>query len=130
MFVTGEFGFAVSVVDVASRKVVKTIDLPAGQNGTLPARPMGAVLSADGSTLYVSNGRGRSVAAIDVATRSVTRTYADVGERPWGIGLSPDGKTLYTANGPGADVSLIDVATGTVKKIATEGSPWGIVVSR
>ena len=59
MFVTGEFGFAVSVVDVATRHVVKTIDMPAGESGKLPARPMGAVLSADGNTLYVSNGRGR-----------------------------------------------------------------------
>ena len=64
------------------------------------------------------------MAAIYVATRSVTRTYADVGERPWGISLSPDGKTIYTANGPGAE-SLIDIATGCVKKIATDGSPWG-----
>jgi YVTN family beta-propeller protein len=128
MFVTGEFGFAVSVVDVASRKVVKTIDMPAGDGGKLPARPMGAVLSGDGSTLYVSNGRGRSVSAIDVATRTVTRTYPEVGERPWGIALSPDGAHLYTANGPGADVSSVDIATGTVQKIATGGSPWGVVV--
>lgn len=128
MFVTGEFGFAISVVDVASRSVVATIDLPAGGDGSLPARPMGAVLSADARTLFVSNGRGRSVSAIDVATRTVTRTYADVGDRPWGIGLSPDGTTLFTANGPGADVSAIDVASGAVTKIATGGSPWGLVV--
>jgi YVTN family beta-propeller protein len=35
---------------------------------------------------------------------------------------------LYTANGPGADVSSVDIATGTVQKIATGGSPWGVVV--
>jgi YVTN family beta-propeller protein len=128
MFVTGEFGFAVSVVDAATRKVVKTIDLPAGEDGKLPARPMAAVLSADAKTLYVSNGRGRSVSAIDVATRTVTRTYAEVGERPWGLGLSPDGRTAYTANGPGADVSLLDLTSGTVTKVATDGSPWGLIV--
>jgi len=128
MFVTAEFGFAVSVVDVASRTVTHTIQLPAGDGGKLPARPMGAVLSADGRTLYVSNGRGRSVSVIDVATLAVTRTYAEVGERPWGIGLSADGQTVYTANGPGGDVSLIDIPTGRVTKIATDGSPWGLVV--
>lgn len=129
MFVTGEFGFAVSVVDVATKAVVKTIDLPAGDGGTLPARPMGAVLSPDNKTLYVSNGRGRSVTAIDVATRAVTRTYEEVGERPWGLGLSADGRTAYTANGPGKDVSVIDLESGAVAKIATDGSPWGIAVA-
>jgi len=121
----------VSVVGAASRKGVKTIDIPAGDGGTLPARPMGAVLSPDGRTVYVSNGRGRSVSAIDVASRTVSRTFADIGERPWGIGISADGATLYTANGPGADVSVNDVAAGTVsKRIATDGSPWGLIVRR
>jgi YVTN family beta-propeller protein len=66
---------------------------------------------------------------IDVASRAVTRTFFEIGERPWGIALSADGTTLYTANGPGADVSVIDIATGTAtKKVATGGSPWGVVV--
>ena len=50
---------------------------------------MGAVLTPDGRTIYVSNGRGRSVVAIDVATQAVTRTFADVGERPWGVAWVP-----------------------------------------
>jgi YVTN family beta-propeller protein len=53
-----------------------------------------------------------------------------VGARPWGIGISGDGKKLFTANGPNsADVAIVDVATGQVeKRIATGGSPWGVVV--
>jgi YVTN family beta-propeller protein len=43
--------------------------------------------------------------------------------------VSADGSKLYSANGPSGDVSIIDVATGKVeKKIATGGSPWGVVV--
>ena len=90
---------------------------------------MGAALSPDGKLLYVSNGRGESVAVIDVASRKVVRLIDGVGARPWGIGVSADGKKVYTANGPSNDVSVIDVATGKVeKRIKVGGPPWGIAV--
>jgi YVTN family beta-propeller protein len=90
---------------------------------------MGVVLSPDDRSLYVSNGRAKFVAVVDVATHAVTRTFEDVGARPWGIGVSADGRTLYTANGPSGDVSFIDVATGQVtRKVQIGGSPWGVVV--
>jgi YVTN family beta-propeller protein len=91
---------------------------------------MGLVFSPDGRQLFVSNGRGRSVAVIDVAGPRVAATIADVGTRPWGIGVSPDGTHLYTANGPSGDVSVIDVAGGrVVRRVALGGSPWGIAVA-
>jgi YVTN family beta-propeller protein len=96
----------------------------------LGPRPMGAALSADGKQLYVSNGRGESVAVIDVRSRKVVRLIDGVGTRPWGIAASADGKRLFTANGPSNDVSVIDVATGKVeKRIKVGGLPWGLVAS-
>jgi YVTN family beta-propeller protein len=92
---------------------------------------MGAVLSRDGRQLFVSLGRAKSIAVIDVATRQLSRTIDDVGARPWGIGISPDGRKLYTANGPSGDVSIVDIESGKVdKRIAVGGSPWGIRHSR
>jgi YVTN family beta-propeller protein len=92
---------------------------------------MGTVLSADGRELFVSLGRAKSVAVIDVAARKFVRSIDDVGERPWGIGISPDGRKLFTANGPSGDVSVIDIAAGKVeRRIAVGGSPWGIAVAR
>ena len=77
----------------------------------------------------MSNGRGESVAVIDVATRKQVRMLDGVGARPWGIGVSPDGKQVYTANGPSNDVSIVDAATGKVeRRIPVGGSPWGLVV--
>ena len=90
---------------------------------------MGAVLARDNSQLFVSLGRAKAIAIIDVATRRVARIIEGVGARPWGIGLSNDGKQLYTANGPSGDVSVVDIASGkTEKRIAVGGSPWGIAV--
>jgi YVTN family beta-propeller protein len=90
---------------------------------------MGIVMSLDSKTAYVTLGRAKAIAVIDVATRKVTRTFEEIGDRPWGIGISPDGKKLYTANGGSGDVSIVDIATGKVdKKIPVGKSPWGIAV--
>ena len=90
---------------------------------------MGGALSPDGQHLFISLGRAGAVAVIDVATRKLLRTIEGVGARPWGIAVSGDGQKLYTANGPSGDVSSVDLASGKVeKKIATGGSPWGVVV--
>jgi YVTN family beta-propeller protein len=96
----------------------------------LGPRPMGAALSPDGAQLYVSNGRGESIAVIDVAGRKLVRLIDGVGARPWGIAAGADGQKVYTANGPSNDVSVVDVATGKVeKRIKVGGLPWGIAVT-
>jgi YVTN family beta-propeller protein len=91
---------------------------------------MGSVLSRDGKQVLVSNGRGGTVAVIDVASRKLVRMIDNVGDRPWGIGISPDGKKIYTANGPSDDVSVIDLETGRVeRRIKVGGRPWGLAVA-
>jgi YVTN family beta-propeller protein len=128
-FVTDENSGTVTVIDAPAHKVVATIKVPPTPGTPMEPRPMGAVLSPDGRKLYVSLGRAKSVAVVDVAGRTVDRSIEGVGTRPWGIGVSADGRKLYTANGPSGDVSVIDVATGKVdKQIATGGSPWGVAV--
>jgi YVTN family beta-propeller protein len=90
---------------------------------------MGVALAPDGRRLYVSTGRGSTVAVIDVATRKLVTMIENVGVRPWGIGVSPDGKRLYTANGPSNDVSIIDLTTNRVaRRLKLDGLPWGIAV--
>jgi YVTN family beta-propeller protein len=107
-----------------------TIQIPKAEGATVPARPMGVVLSPDGGQVFVSLGRAGSVAVIDVASRKLVRTVNEVGQRPWGVAVSRDGRTLFTANGPSGDVSIIDVAQGTVtRRAATGGSPWAVVYS-
>jgi YVTN family beta-propeller protein len=122
-YVTCENDGAVVLMDVTQHEVMHPI--PIGQPGVI--KPMAALMSADGSTLYVSTGRGKQVFIIDTATNKVTASV-EVGARPWGIALSPDGKTLYSANGPSNDVSVVDLANRSVtKKIQVTGSPWGVL---
>ena len=130
-FVAAERSAVVNILDAIRHRVLGTINIPSQSGKPLPARPMGTALAPDGRTVFVSNGRGETVAMVSVASRKVVRMVGDVGPRPWGIGVSPDGEKLYTANGPSEDVSVIDVKSGKVEKqIKTGGKPWGLVVAK
>lgn len=96
------------------------------------AKPMAVVLDAQRNRLYLSTGRGGTVAVVDMKDAPQTLKLIKeipVGTRPWGMALTNDGRFLYTANGPSNDVSVIDTtALATVKRIPVGGSPWGIVM--
>jgi YVTN family beta-propeller protein len=105
--------------------VVETITLT-GEN----VRPMGVVVSPDGARVYVTTGRGGTVAVIDARTHQPVGSVK-VGERPWGIAVSPDGRFLYTANGPSNDVSVVDTSSlSVVATIAAGQRPWGVEIAR
>src|SRR5438552_16578038 len=80
---------------------------------------MGTATSSDGKELYVSTGRGNTVAIIDTAKNAVATTIP-VGNRAWGIALDPSGSKLYTANGASNDVSVVDLKSR--KEIASDQS--------
>ena len=88
---------------------------------------MAVILDARRDRLYMSTGRGGTVAVVDVRAPKLIAEIP-VGTRPWGIALSADGRLLYTANGPSNDVSLVDTSTlRVVKRISAGSSPWGVV---
>jgi YVTN family beta-propeller protein len=91
-------------------------------------RPMAVVLDPARGRLYMSTGRGGTVAVIELDGPKLI-TEIPVGTRPWGIALSADGRRLYTANGPSNDVSVVDTATlRVIKNIPVGRSPWGITL--
>ncbi len=91
-------------------------------------RPMGVVLDAKDRRLYVSTGRGGTIAVVSLDGPRLLKEIP-VGQRPWGIALSRDGRRLYTANGPSNDVSIIDTTSLTVIRTVPVGSsPWGVVI--
>ena len=85
------------------------------------------------ATLFVASTVGAAHAQTVSAGGYSLTVIGDLGGprdmRYNGNAVSADGKKLYSANGPSGDVSIVDVASGKVeKKIATGGSPWGVVV--
>jgi len=56
---------------------------------------MGTAISSDGKELYVSTGRGNTVAIIDTAKNAVATTIP-VGNRAWGIARSIPAARSFT----------------------------------
>jgi YVTN family beta-propeller protein len=112
---------------------VYRISLPSGAPTTQlvqlrkEARPMGVALDPARGRLYVSTGRGGTVAVISPQDGKLISEVA-VGARPWGLALSADGTRLFTANGPSGDVAVVDTDTLTVVGKVTVGhGPWDVV---
>jgi len=112
------------------------VPIPAGEPVTRilqlrkEARPMGVIFDATRNRIYVSTGRGGSIAVVSV-DGDVAKLIKEVpvGARPWGIALSRDGRRLYSANGPSNDVSIIDAGSLTVlKKVPVGKGPWGVAL--
>lgn len=128
-YVSNEQGASLSVIDARARRPLATIAIP--REATAPDQPplpMGLALDRGGNRLYVTTGRGQSVAVVDLASRRVVRTIGGVNGRPWGIAVAPDGR-IYTANGPSNEVAVIDPGSGTiVKRIPVGNFPWGVAI--
>jgi YVTN family beta-propeller protein len=102
LFAVHVLGTAVSMVDVTSGKLLKTI--------TLAAEPYSALVSADGKTLFVSLWGGSKVLMFDPATLEATGGV-DVGEHPNAMLQSSDGRRLFVACANTNAVWTIDLAS-------------------
>ena len=122
-YVSGEFDASLYRVGVPEAEPVQRV-----LQLRKEARPMAVVLDVNRNRLYLSTGRGGTVAVIDTTGPKLTTEIA-VGTRPWGIALSTDRRWLYTANGPSNDVTIVDTSSlKVVRRIPVGRSPWGVVV--
>ena len=122
-FVTGE-------ADGSVYRITLPDGAPATQLTQLrkEARPMGIVMDAPRERLYVSTGRGGTVAVIAVADGKLVKEVP-VGARPWGLALTPDGRRLVSANGSSGDITVLDTDTFAVLgKVSVGHGPWGVVI--
>jgi YVTN family beta-propeller protein len=112
----------IAVIDIATQKVVRTIDVP--------GEPTGMVLSADGASLYVTCAAEKStVCVIDVGTGAIAACIP-AGHTATGAAIAPDGKRLYVCNRFDNNVSVIDLATRhEIAKVPAVREPHGAVVT-
>ncbi len=120
LFAVHVLGQIVSVVDLKSGHVLRSIPLP--------AEPYSCVVSPDGATLFVSLWGGAKILLFD------TKTYAQVGEIPVGehpnaMALTTDGTRLFVACANTNAVWAIDVAgrraTEQIRVSMFPGAPPG-----
>ena len=125
VFVSGEGDASLSRVPIpAGEPVTRVLQL------RKEARPMGVVFDAARKRIYMSTGRGGTIAVAEQeGDGQKLLKEIPVGARPWGIALSGDGRRLYTANGSSDDVTVVDTSSLSVlKKIPVGKGPWGVVV--
>ncbi len=109
----------VSVIDVASMKVVQTIALGTKRSNRIKLTP-------DGKFALVSDLDAGTIVVLDApARREVTRIT--VGRMPEGILMPPSGGVAYVAVNGDNFVAVVDVKTWRVtKKISTGTGPDGM----
>lgn len=90
--------------------------------------PHNVFLTPDGTTLYVTNRIGGSLAALDPTTLELRRTYPFHAAGPDDIGIAPDGKVWVTLRFR-EQVAVLDPVSGNYDTIDVGRSPHGIFLS-
>jgi WD40 repeat protein len=117
-------------LDVASSTVTGSIDLRVtkGRANHLALHPAGTLL-------YASSFTTGTISEIDLASKSIARTFV-VGGEPQGMAVSSDGAELYVADESGSgDIDVYDLAgTALVTSIpsgatSSSGGPFGLAIS-
>lgn len=112
---------SISIVDLASGKLVKTV-------ATGPA-PNYLVATDDGQSLLVSNSGNGTVSLVDTGHWFVERNLR-VGGSPEHMVLAPDNDRLYVNDVASGQVLVLELATGTVANRYEVGeAPHGVGLS-
>lgn len=122
-WVTNELGGTVSIVDTESLEQIGEIRFERRGMRDEDITPVDFAITSDGETAFVTLGRAKHVARVDVATREV-RDYLLVGDRVWGAALTEDDKVLVVTNGGSDDITVIDAeAFRPITSVATGRTP-------
>lgn len=112
----------VSVVDVATNTVVKTIPIGRHSWGGIAESPAGDLL-------YFTNYYNNTLGIINTTTNRVVGVIA-VGASPDGVAFSPYGNVAYVTGRVSGNVSVINTSTSTVVKTIPVGrGPYGVAFS-
>jgi len=87
---------------------------PAGTHIEINDRPLGMVVSPDGTLLAVATGSNfnpRALHIIDLQTRALKQTIA-IANSFVGVAFNPAGDTIYVGGGPSNDVKIFKAASG------------------
>jgi len=107
----GTPGNTLTVIDMATRRVVRTIDL--GQY----RRPHGIVYLPGDSLVAVTSEASGQVVVVSVAAGVVRRAVPTTQQGSHMVGVAADGIRAYTGNIGSNTVSALDLITGELKKI-------------
>lgn len=109
----------VSIIDIATRKVIQTFDAGTKRSNRLKFTP-------DGKLVLISDMGGGELVIIDAASRAEKKRLA-LGRALVGILIPPDGSVAYVAASGDGAVTIVDLKTlEPAGKIKTGGGPDGM----
>lgn len=103
----GDMLSTVSIIDTATNKVVRVIDVPGSVHHVS--------VSDDGNYAVVTHTSAGSVSIIDLTSYELVANFA-TGDMPNYAAFSPDGKKLYVSNAGNDTVSIIDTKNWIVER--------------
>jgi DNA-binding beta-propeller fold protein YncE len=119
---TCEFDGRVAVIDMVTRKLLRTIDMPHRNHHM---GPQDIKLAPDGSVFYIADSDQNGLWVLDGAATKVIRQIP-TGEGAHGLYLDRPAKRLFVSNRHEGSVSVLDAYTGkaiTKWKIPGHASP-------
>jgi YVTN family beta-propeller protein len=112
-------GGSISIVDVATRALVKTFDIGTRRSNRLKFTP-------DGALALVSDLTAGELVVVDVKSQTV-KTRLPIGRGASGILVVPDGSRAYVAAASERKLVVVDLKTLAVTgQVATGGGPDGM----
>jgi len=113
----------VSVIDVAAKKVVRTLDVQTKRSNRLKFTP-------DGKLVLISDLESGDLVIVDTQTHK-QRTRIPLGRMPEGILVAPDGTTAFVAVAGENHIAVVDLKSLAVTKtMATGKGPDGMAWAR
>lgn len=117
-------GSTISVIDVDTRSVVRTIDLGEYR------RPHGMAFFPGDTMIAVTAEQSKAVLLVDFRTGHVIKAMPTNGRAPHMIGLSADGRRLVTGNLGEATIAIISpLGTDTTRNVKVARQPEGIAIT-
>ena len=109
----------VSIIDVASKKVIQTLDLQTKQSNRLK-------FTLDGKWVLITDMGGNALVVVDAANRKEVKRI-NIGRSPEGILIAPDDQGAYVAVAGDNNVAILNLRTLEVtERIATGPNPDGL----
>ena len=109
----------VSIIDVAAKKVIQTLDLRVNHSNRLKFTP-------DGKVVLISDPGSNALVIVEAASRKERKRFS-VGRQPEGILITPDGARAYVALAGEKSVAVIDLKTLEVAaRISVGNGPDGL----
>ena len=110
---------SISIIDVAGKKVVQTLEVGTGRSNRLKFTP-------DGKLVLVSDLSNNTLVILDAASRKEVKRL-NPGRQPEGILIVPDGSRAYVATAGENAVAILDLKTLEVTaRISTGKGPDGM----